>query len=43
MPADFAGIAANSASVPVKENLDCGQLDKPIAVMIVNGAADPRR
>jgi polyhydroxybutyrate depolymerase len=40
-PEDFAGIAAISASVPVKENLDCGQVDKPIPVMIVNGTADP--
>ena len=29
-PEDFAGVAAISASVPVKENLDCGQVDKPI-------------
>jgi polyhydroxybutyrate depolymerase len=27
--------------VPVKENLDCGQADKPIPVMVVNGTADP--
>jgi polyhydroxybutyrate depolymerase len=40
-PEDFAGIAAISASVPVKENLDCGQVDTPIPVMIVNGTADP--
>ena len=40
-PQDFAGVAAVSASVPVKENLDCGQVDKPIPVMIVNGTADP--
>jgi poly(3-hydroxybutyrate) depolymerase len=26
-PEDFAGVAAVSASVPVKENLDCGQAD----------------
>ena len=26
-PEDFAGVAAISASVPVKENLDCGQVD----------------
>jgi len=25
----------------VKENLDCGQVDKPIPVMIINGTADP--
>src|SRR5260370_2217951 len=40
-PEDFAGVAVISASVPVKENLDCGQVDKPIPVMIVNGTADP--
>jgi polyhydroxybutyrate depolymerase len=40
-PEDFAGVAAISASVPVKENLDCGQVDKPIPVMTVNGTADP--
>jgi polyhydroxybutyrate depolymerase len=40
-PEDFAGVAAISASVPVKENLDCGQSGKPIPVMIVNGTADP--
>src|SRR5262249_55072812 len=40
-PEDFAGVAAISASVPAKENLDCGQVDKPIPVMIVNGTADP--
>jgi polyhydroxybutyrate depolymerase len=40
-PEDFAGVAAISASVPVKENLDCGQKDKPVPVMIVNGTADP--
>ena len=33
--------AAISASVPVKDNLDCGQVDKPIPVMIINGTADP--
>jgi polyhydroxybutyrate depolymerase len=40
-PEDFAGVATISASLPVKENLDCGQVDKPIPVMIVNGTADP--
>jgi polyhydroxybutyrate depolymerase len=40
-PDDFAGVAAISASVPAKENLDCGQAGKPIPVMIVNGTADP--
>src|SRR5246127_1568481 len=40
-PEVFAGVAAISASEPVKENLDCRQIDKPIPVMIVNGTADP--
>src|SRR5262249_35522139 len=40
-PEDFAGVAAVSASVPVKENLDCGQVDKPISVMVIKGSADP--
>jgi polyhydroxybutyrate depolymerase len=40
-PDEFAGVAAISASVPVKQNLDCGQTDKPIPVMIINGTADP--
>lgn len=40
-PEDFAGIAAISASVPVKESLDCGQVDKPIPAMVINGTADP--
>jgi polyhydroxybutyrate depolymerase len=40
-PEDFAGVAAISASVPVKESLDCGQADKPIPVMVINGTADP--
>ena len=40
-PDDFAGVAAISASVPAKENLDCGEAGKPVPVMIVNGTADP--
>ena len=39
-PQDFAGIAAVSASVPVKESLDCGETGKPVPVMIINGTAD---
>ena len=42
-PEDFAGVAAISASLPVKANLDCGQLDKPIPVMIVNGTGSQSR
>jgi polyhydroxybutyrate depolymerase len=40
-PDDFAGIAAISASVPVKQSLDCGQTDRPIPAMVINGTADP--
>jgi polyhydroxybutyrate depolymerase len=40
-PEAFAGVAAISASVPVKENLDCGEVRKPIPVMVINGTADP--
>jgi polyhydroxybutyrate depolymerase len=40
-PEDFAGIAAVSASVPVKQNLDCGETGKAIPAMVVNGTADP--
>lgn len=40
-PEDFAGIAAISASVPVKASLDCGETGKPIPAMIINGTADP--
>ena len=40
-PDDFAGVAAISASVPVKQSRDCGQMDKPIPVMVINGTADP--
>jgi polyhydroxybutyrate depolymerase len=40
-PEDFAGIAAISASLPVKENRDCSQADKPVPAMIINGTADP--
>jgi polyhydroxybutyrate depolymerase len=40
-PEDFAGVATISASLPMKKNLDCGQVDKPIPLLIVNGTADP--
>jgi polyhydroxybutyrate depolymerase len=40
-PEDFAGIAAVSASVPVKANLDCGETGKPVPAMVINGTADP--
>ena len=40
-PESFAGVAAISASVPIGKSLDCGKLDKPIPVMVINGTADP--
>jgi polyhydroxybutyrate depolymerase len=40
-PAQFAGIAAISASRPTTENLACTPTDRPMAVMIINGTADP--
>ena len=42
-PETFAGIASISASRPTDENLACTPTDKPMpmAVMIINGTADP--
>ena len=40
-PEQFAGVASISASRPTAENLACTPTDKPIAVMIINGTADP--
>lgn len=40
-PEAFAGVAAISASVPTKESIACGQVDRPIPVMVINGTADP--
>ena len=40
-PAQFAGVASISASRPTNENLACTPTDKPMAVMIINGTADP--
>jgi polyhydroxybutyrate depolymerase len=40
-PEQFAGVASISASRPTMENLACTPTDKPMAVMIINGTADP--
>ncbi len=40
-PAQFAAVASISASRPTAENLACTPTDKPMAVMIINGTADP--
>ena len=41
MPHQFRGITAIVANLPVERNMDCGELKKPIAVMIINGTKDP--
>ena len=40
-PEQFAGVASISASRPTDENLACTPTGKPMAVMIINGTADP--
>lgn len=42
-PEQFAGVASISASRPTNENLACTPTDRPVpvAVMIINGTADP--
>ena len=40
-PTQFAGVASISASRPTTENLACTPTDAPMAVMIINGTADP--
>ncbi|MES2704395.1 MAG: dienelactone hydrolase family protein [Bacteroidota bacterium] len=41
MPTQFAAVTAIVANMPTQENLDCGEMKKPIPVMIINGTADP--
>jgi polyhydroxybutyrate depolymerase len=40
-PNQFAGVASISASRPTTENNACTPTDRPIAVMVINGTADP--
>ena len=40
-PEQFAAVASISASRPTTDNLACTPTDKPMAVMIINGTADP--
>jgi polyhydroxybutyrate depolymerase len=40
-PEQFAGVASISASRPTNENNACAPSDRPMAVMIINGTADP--
>ncbi len=40
-PTQFAGVAAISASLPTTQNNACTPTEQPIAVMVVNGTADP--
>jgi polyhydroxybutyrate depolymerase len=41
MPQKFKAIAAIIANLPDTDNLDCEEAKAPMAVMIVNGTADP--
>lgn len=41
LPDHVAAIAAVAANLPADENCDCERSGKPIAVMILNGTADP--
>jgi polyhydroxybutyrate depolymerase len=41
MPGKFKAITAIIANLPDTNNLDCIELKTPIAVMIINGTADP--
>jgi polyhydroxybutyrate depolymerase len=41
MPQKFKAIAAIIANLPDTDNLDCAEAKAPMAVMIVNGTADP--
>ena len=40
-PGQFAAVASISASRPTTDNLACTPTDRPMAVMIINGTADP--
>jgi polyhydroxybutyrate depolymerase len=40
-PTQFAGVASISASLPTTENNACTPTERPIAVMVINGTADP--
>src|SRR5215831_5887653 len=37
----FAGIAAISSNLPAADNMECAPKPKPMAVLIMNGTADP--
>jgi len=41
MPGQFRAVTAIVANLPDTSNLDCIEARKPVAVMIVNGTADP--
>jgi polyhydroxybutyrate depolymerase len=40
-PETVAAIAAVSANLPVADNSVCGHVDKPVAVLLMDGTADP--
>ena len=41
MPQQFKAITAIVANLPTDDNMDCGEMKKPVAVMIINGTGDP--
>lgn len=41
MPDKFRAITAIIANLPDQNNMDCSEAGKPLAVMIINGTADP--
>lgn len=41
MPEHFKAVSAIVANMPAEDNMDCGEMKKPVAVMIMNGTADP--
>src|SRR5512139_1291004 len=41
LPQEIAGIAAVASNLPTPENWACREAQSPVAVMIVNGTADP--
>lgn len=41
MPEHFKAVSAIVANLPDPDNMDCGEMKKPVAVMIMNGTGDP--
>lgn len=41
MPGHFRGITVVAANLPTADNMDCEEMNIPVAIVIVNGTADP--